>query len=350
MLDLRRPGAALIPLTALFLAAGTSSAFAHGIGPAAGKSAPEFLWLGTTHMLLGWDHLLFVAAVLLLAGSARRAAALISLFALGHSTTLLIATLASWRVNPVAVDVVVALSLVFAGVVGLLGAGERPWFAPTVACFGLVHGLGLATRLQDLHLPDDGKVARVLTFNVGVELGQMTAIVVFVALAAGARNLSPRLRPTGRVLRAAQVALVACGVLAAAALIIIGNPPEKAQALGNCQVRDRTESFTGDSGHPKDFTEPGQPAPEAGFGHVIGDGYTVVQYRPQLTTGDLDALRGYVTNPKSGRVVGGPAPDQKDAIKAINAYRTLSCSEFDLDALRTFIREWGADPRSRRAE
>jgi hydrogenase/urease accessory protein HupE len=350
MLDLRRRGAALIPLTTLLLAAGASPAFAHGIGPAAGKSAPEFLWLGTTHMLLGWDHLLFVAAVLLLAGSARRATTLISLFALGHSTTLLIATLASWRVNPVAVDVVVALSLVFAGVVGLLGAGERRWFAPAVACFGLIHGLGLATRLQDLHLPDDGKVARVLAFNVGVEVGQMTAIAVFVALAAGARRLPPRLRPTGRVLRVAQAALVACGVLAAATLTVLGNPPETAQALGNCQVRDRTEVFTGDSGHPKDFTEPDQPAPESGFGHVIGDGYIIVQYRPQLATGDLNALRGYVTDPHSGRVVGGPAPDQKDAFKAIHAYRTLSCTEFDLDALRTFTREWGADPRSRRAE
>ncbi|MDX2567408.1 HupE/UreJ family protein [Streptomyces scabiei] len=82
------------------------------------------MWPGVEHMLLGWDHLLFVAAVRHLAGSARRAAGQSSLFALGHSTTLLIAALAGRRVNPVAVDVV-ALSLVFVGAVGLLGVGER---------------------------------------------------------------------------------------------------------------------------------------------------------------------------------------------------------------------------------
>ncbi|WP_217240209.1 HupE/UreJ family protein [Streptomyces sp. AC555_RSS877] len=347
MLAPRRHGSALISLTALLVAAGATSASAHGIGPAADKSAPEFLWLGTEHMLLGWDHLLFVAAVLLLAGSARRAAALISLFALGHSTTLLIATLAGWRVNPVAVDVIVALSLVFAGVVGLLGAGERRWFAPAVACFGLVHGLGLATRLQDLDLPDDGKVARVLAFNVGVEIGQMAAIAVFVALAAGARRLPPQLRPEGRGIRVAQAALVACGVAAAATLVVLGDTSGTAQAQGSCQVRDRTESFTGDSGHPKDFTEPGEPAPESGFGNVIGDGYVIVQYRPQLPAADMDALRDHVTDPKSGRVVGGPAPDQKPVLKAVHAYLTLTCTEFDLEALREFTGAWRADPRMR---
>ncbi|WSP95898.1 HupE/UreJ family protein [Streptomyces sp. NBC_01233] len=351
MLNPQHRGAALISLTALLLAASAPSASAHGIGPAAGKSAPEFVWLGTTHMLLGWDHLLFVGAVLLLAGSARRAAGLISLFALGHSTTLLIATLAGWRVNPVAVDVVIALSLVFTGVVGLLGAGHRRWFAPTVAGFGLIHGLGLATRLQDLNLPEDGKVLRVLAFNLGVEMGQMIAIVAFIALAAAARRLPTRFRPAKRVLQGAQAALVACGVVAAAILVVVGNPPESAQALNHCQVRDRTESFVGDSGHPKvQFTEPDQPAPESAFGHIIGDGFIIVQYRPQLEAAELDALRNYVTDPLSGRVVAGPAPAQKEAFKAVNAYRTLSCTPFDLDALKTFTLDWWADPRSRPVE
>ncbi|MGW7440163.1 HupE/UreJ family protein [Streptomyces sp. NPDC054849] len=351
MLHPQYRGAVLISLTALLLAASAPSASAHGIGPAADKSAPEFVWLGTTHMLLGWDHLLFVAAVLLLAGSARRAAGLISLFALGHSTTLLIATLAGWRVNPVVVDVVVALSLVFAGVVGLLGAGQRRWFAPAVAGFGLVHGLGLATRLQDLNLPEDGLVWRVLAFNLGVEIGQMAAIAAFVGLAAAVRRLPTRFRPTKRVVQGAQAALVACGVVAAALLVVVGKPTETAQALSNCQVRDRTESFAGDSGHPKvQFTEPDQPAPESAFGHIIGDGFVIVQYRPQLPAAELDALRTYVTDPLSGRVVGGPAPAQKEAFKAVNAYRTLSCKEFDLDALKKFTLDWWADPRSRRTE
>ncbi|MFI8386739.1 HupE/UreJ family protein [Streptomyces sp. NPDC085540] len=316
----------------------------------ASPSAPEFVWLGTTHMLLGWDHILFVLAVLLLAGSARRAAGLISLFALGHSTTLLIATLVGWRVNPVAVDVVVALSLVFAGVVGLLGAGHRPWFAPSVAAFGLIHGLGLATRLQELRLPADGKVLRVLAFNLGVEIGQMVAIAAFVALAAAARKLPIRLHPATRVLQGAQAALVACGVVAAAVLVVVGSPPESAQALSGCQVRDRAESFVGDSGHVKvQFTEP-DPAPESAFGHLIGDGFIIVQYRPQLPAAEWDALRTFVTDPVNGRVVGGPAPAQKEPFKAVNAYRTLSCTDFDLDALKKFTLDWWADPRSRPSE
>ncbi|UUU21945.1 DUF3105 domain-containing protein [Streptomyces sp. DSM 40750] len=149
------------------------------------------------------------------------------------------------------------------------------------------------------------------------------------------------------MIRVAQAALVACGVVAAATLVVLGDQSETAQAQGSCQVRDRTETFTGNTGHPTDFTEPGARAPESGFGHVIGDGYVIVQYRPQLPAADLDALRNYVTNPKSGRVVGGPAPDQKPALKAVHAYLTLTCAEFDLEALREFTDEWRADPRMR---
>src|SRR5215207_4874029 len=88
-------------------------AHAHGIGhEAADRSILGFIPVGIGHMLLGWDHLLFVAGVVLVAGQARRAAKLISLFVVGHSTTLIVATLAGWRVNPDAVDAVIAFSVV----------------------------------------------------------------------------------------------------------------------------------------------------------------------------------------------------------------------------------------------
>ena len=122
-------------------------------------------------MLLGWDQMLSIAGVVLLAGELARAAKLISLFVQGHSLTLLVATLSGWRVDATLVDVVIALSVVYVGVQGLRG---RPFFffffffspppppfffpraggpsARSCSSFGLVHGLGLSTRLQDLGL------------------------------------------------------------------------------------------------------------------------------------------------------------------------------------------------------
>ncbi|MGH3752231.1 MAG: HupE/UreJ family protein [Pseudonocardiaceae bacterium] len=75
------------------------AAFAHGIGGAT-ESVWGFVPLGIEHMLLGWDHLLFIAGIVLLAGELRRAATLISVFVAGHSTTLIIATIAGWRSTP----------------------------------------------------------------------------------------------------------------------------------------------------------------------------------------------------------------------------------------------------------
>jgi len=97
---------------------------AHGIGEdAAGRSTIEYIPLGMEHMLLGWDHLVFIAGVLLLATGLKEAAKLISLFVLGHSITLIAATLAGWQLDATAVDVVIALSLVYVGVQGMAGKG-----------------------------------------------------------------------------------------------------------------------------------------------------------------------------------------------------------------------------------
>ncbi|MBE3200375.1 HupE/UreJ family protein [Frankia sp. CH37] len=151
----------------LVLLASAQAASAHGIG-AASETVEGFIPLGIKHMPLGWDHLLFVAGVLVLARRPRRAVETISLFAAGHSITLFAATVEAWRVNPTAVDIVVALSLVFVGVVGVVGQPRRwCWVAVAVFGFGLVHGLGLSTRLQDLGLPHDGSRAE----GAGVQSG-----------------------------------------------------------------------------------------------------------------------------------------------------------------------------------
>ncbi|RZU73497.1 HupE/UreJ protein [Micromonospora kangleipakensis] len=191
-------------------------AWAHSVGGPT-DTVGGFVWLGNTHMLAGWDHLLFVGGILLLAGEIRRAAKLISLFALGHSITLFTATVADWQVTPVLVDMIVALSLVFVGVVGLRGRPKDwTWFAATVLAFGLMHGLGLATRLQAIGLPSDGMIPRVLAFNIGVEIGQLIAVLGMFMLGDVLSHYIPRLRDP----RLAHGTLVAAGVVAASVLAL----------------------------------------------------------------------------------------------------------------------------------
>lgn len=352
MLAAVRLGAVLAGVVAATVLAVPGAAWAHGVGGSS-DTAGGFVWLGTKHMLAGWDHLAFVGGILLLAGEIRRAAKLISLFALGHSVTLFTATVADWHVNPVLVDIVVALSLVFVGVVGLRGRPKNwAWFAAAVLAFGLVHGLGLATRLQELGLPSDGLIPRVLAFNVGVEIGQLIAVVAMFMLGDVLSHFLPKLRNP----RLSHGALVAAGVVAASILALTSGgqalrPVQADPAVGACTVRDRTETFPAGGGHPaKDFFEPGETVPATSFGHVIGDGYVIVNYRPDLTTEQLAQVRALVTDPAAGRIVGGPAPDQTEAVKAVHAYRTATCNAVDIDAIRQFTRDWFADPRSKPAE
>jgi hypothetical protein len=143
---------------------------AHGVAPGA-ESIPDFVWLGFTHMVTGWDHLLFIAGVVLLAWRPGRALSMVSLFALGHSVTLLTATLAGWRFDPEFVDVV----------------------------FVLVHGLGLATRFQALAVPDSELAGSLIAFNVGVEFGQLAAVYVIylVGEVIAERQQWPRIEQAG---------------------------------------------------------------------------------------------------------------------------------------------------------
>jgi hydrogenase/urease accessory protein HupE len=342
-------GAVLSAVVVAVLLGVPSAALAHGVGGSS-ETVYGFVWLGTKHMLTGWDHLLFVGGVLLLAGTVRRAAKLISLFALGHSITLFTATVADWHVNPTAVDIVVALSLVFLGVVGLLRQPKNwAWFGAAVLGFGLIHGLGLSTRLQEVGLPDDGMIPRVLAFNVGVEVGQLAAVLGMYMLGDVLRTYVPRLRDV----RLSHSVLIAAGIVAAGLLAVTGGEAERPvqAAVGSCQVRDRTETFPTGGGHAgEDFTEPGEPAELKSFGHVIGDGFAIVQYNPVLSADQLTQLRTYVTNPASGRVVGGAAAEQSEPVKVVHAYNTLVCAEFDLPAVQAFVSGWFDDPRSKPIE
>jgi hydrogenase/urease accessory protein HupE len=165
-------------IVAAALVAVPTPAHAHGIGgEAADLSVWGFIPLGMEHMLLGWDHLAFIAGVLLLARTFKLSLKLITVFVVGHSTTLILATAAGWQVNAGHVDAIIAASVAFVGCVGVFGRPQRwGWFGAVVAGFGLIHGLGLATRFADLGLPSDGQLAKVIAFNVGIELGHATAI------------------------------------------------------------------------------------------------------------------------------------------------------------------------------
>jgi hydrogenase/urease accessory protein HupE len=327
-----------------------AAAWAHGIGgSAADKNVWEFIPLGIEHMLLGWDHLLFIAGIVLLAGELRRAAKLISVFVAGHSTTLIIATLAGWHVNATAVDVVIALSLVFVGVVGWFGPRDK-WrlFGLGVLVFGLINGVGLSTRLQDLGLPEDGLLARVIAFNVGVEIGQLLGIVAMLLIG----KLLTRFLTWSKAPRMAYAGLVVIGLIAAATLSVVAatSPAdERNTAIGNCTVGPRTETYPGAAaaGHPeKDFYEAAETIPQDDFGHVIGDGFIVVQYQPSVPAEQLQQLRAYVTSPEGTRIVGGPVPGQQQPIRALHAFEALTCTSFDLPALQQFSNTWFNDPRS----
>jgi len=327
------------------LAGSPQAAYAHGVGGAS-ETVVGFVRLGFVHMLHGFDHLLFIGGVVLLAGQLKRAAALMSIFALGHSITLFTATVSGWQVNATLVDAVIALSVVFVGVVALIGRPrDWTWFAAAVGAFGLVHGLGLSTRLQALGLPEDGTIARVLAFNVGVELGQLLAVAVLYAVGlAVSRHVTWKRLP-----QAAYAALIAGGVGAAVVLPFTADEqPIAAQGRSDaCRVYERAGDFPAGGGRPaKAFTEPGEPAETATYGDLLDGGYVVVQYRPDLPADQLSVLRDYVADPASRRVVGG-ANEQPEALRALTAETTLVCTAFDEHALRHFAGAWidgpGAD-------
>lgn len=160
--------------------------------------ARTYLWLGVEHILLGFDHLLFVLALLILVGPTRRLVATVTAFTVAHSLTLAAATLGLVRVPSQPVEATIALSIAFvaAEIVharqGRISLTERqPWLV--AFAFGLLHGLGFAGALSDVGLPAQAIPVALLFFNVGVEIGQLAFIAA--ALAAGAVARRPGVRP-----------------------------------------------------------------------------------------------------------------------------------------------------------
>jgi hypothetical protein len=177
-----------------------SLAQAHGISDADKQAIADggnlrYLWLGANHMVTGYDHLLFLFGVLFYLKGIKDILKFITAFTLGHSITLVLATFLKITADYHLVDAVIALSICYKAFDNLdgfrkwLGMGS-PNLVAMVFLFGLIHGFGLSTRLQELPLPSEGLLTRILSFNVGVELGQVAALSVLVALLAGWRRTS----------------------------------------------------------------------------------------------------------------------------------------------------------------
>jgi hypothetical protein len=175
----------------------------------------DYMWSGAVHMLTGYDHLLFLFGVMFFLTKLGDILKFVTAFTIGHSITLLGATLLGVKANHYLIDAVIAVSVIYKGFDNLdgfrKGIGIRPPNAlAMVFGFGLIHGFGLATRVQQLQLPTQGLASRILAFNVGVEVGQLTALVVMAWVLGLAREDS---KDFGPFTRAANGALVSAGVL-----------------------------------------------------------------------------------------------------------------------------------------
>src|SRR5579862_868136 len=182
----------LILICGLFL---PSSAWAHNVSKRDasfvqsnhGAAIAPFMYLGAKHMVTGYDHLAFLVGVIFFLYRLKDIVTYVSLFTLGHSITLLAGVLGGVHANPYVVDAIIGFSVVYKAFDNM--DGFRRWFGfqpntkIAVLIFGLFHGFGLATKLQELDLSKTGLITNIVSFNVGVEIGQVMALTaVLIAL------------------------------------------------------------------------------------------------------------------------------------------------------------------------
>jgi hypothetical protein len=178
----------LLSLTLLLALGLPAEAFAHGVDESTrtflqqntGIQIIPFLYIGAKHMVTGYDHLLFLVGVLFFLYRSRDVLLYVSMFTLGHSLTLLFGVISDIQVNAYLIDAIIGLSVIYKGFDNLGGftrlLGKSPNAKLAVLIFGLFHGFGLATKLQEFQLPEEGLIVNLIAFNVGVELGQFTAL------------------------------------------------------------------------------------------------------------------------------------------------------------------------------
>ena len=167
---------------------GAESTFAHGVTSGdqgyiqeiSGINFLPFVYLGAKHMVTGYDHLLFLFGVIFFLYRSREIGLYVSLFAMGHSATLIIGVYFDIPANAYLIDAIIGLSVVYKALDNL-GAYQR-WFGfqpstkKATLIFGLFHGFGLATKIQEFELEPDGLLVNLIAFNIGVEIGQIMAL------------------------------------------------------------------------------------------------------------------------------------------------------------------------------
>ncbi len=178
-----------------------SQAFAHGVSSGdqafiqqnAGMQIIPFIYLGAKHMVTGYDHLLFLVGVIFFLYRMKDVWHYVTLFAVGHSLTLILGVMAEISVSAYLVDAIIGLSVVYKALDNVGGLerifGFRPNPRLMVLVFGFFHGFGLATKLLEFELSREGLVANILAFNVGVEFGQVLALSAILILMTAWRRM-----------------------------------------------------------------------------------------------------------------------------------------------------------------
>jgi len=185
-------------LLAVLVALAASQVFGHGMSEAEKQAITEggnlsYIWIGATHMLSGYDHLAFVFGIVFFLTRFKEIVKYVTAFTLGHSVTLIWATFNAIQINYFLIDAVIALSVCYIAFVNLDGFKKYlninpPNMIVMITGLGLIHGLGLSTRLQQLPLNQDQLLMNIISFNVGIEVGQISALAVMLMLLAAFRK------------------------------------------------------------------------------------------------------------------------------------------------------------------
>ena len=197
------------------------SAYTHGVDDETqsflmankGIAFGPFLYIGAKHMITGYDHLLFLVGVIFFLYRTREIITYVSFFTIGHSLTLLLGVMADINVNAFIIDAIIALSIVYKGFDNLGGFKQFLGFQPNtkiaVTVFGLFHGFGLATKLQEFEFDKEGLFVNLLGFNLGVEIGQFLALGLVLLILSVWRTHSSYLKFS----KTTNIALMAAGFL-----------------------------------------------------------------------------------------------------------------------------------------
>jgi hypothetical protein len=211
----------LFTTVVLMLMTFATSAYAHDVTPGDAGYIQEifgvhiisFIYLGAKHMMTGYDHILFLLGVVFFLYHMKDVAIYVSLFAIGHSVTMLLGVWFGWGINAYIIDAIIGLSVVYKALDNLgtfqKWLGYQPNTKAATLIFGLFHGTGLASKILEYEIAEDGLLANLLAFNVGVEVGQLLALFV-ILIVMGYWRRSPNFMRQASV---ANIIMVGLGLL-----------------------------------------------------------------------------------------------------------------------------------------